>query len=72
MFISKVVLSTILRTFVPFTAGSNVLAELLVALGAIRTGCAVPPLWKKVGTVETPALISNSVELLTAVTLAPQ
>ena len=38
MFISKVVVSITLRTFVPLTAGSDLLAELLLALGAIRTG----------------------------------
>jgi hypothetical protein len=43
-FISKVVLSMILRTLDPCDAGSNPLAELLFTLGAIRAGCAVPPL----------------------------
>ena len=72
MFISKLVALRTLRTLDPCDAGSNPLAELLFTLGAIIEGCAVPPLWKKVGTVETPAFITNTVELVTAVTFAPQ
>ena len=44
VFISKLVLLMTLRTLDPCDAGSNPLAELLLTLGAIITGCAVPPL----------------------------
>ena len=44
MFISKLVLSMTLRTSDPCDAGSNPLAELLLSLGAMITGCEVPPL----------------------------